>query len=180
MTDHVVFVPGVQQSDSVLHIHVSVLVPSMMSVIDQYRSSGFDSELQETWNQGITEEKCCTILQSWRNRYLNLHQSVTLGAMGFSLHADVRPPLPPLKSRSVFGSFPSSSFFGKNLKRIGINSSLCFTELTSEIIWHRLSFVNKFFNWCKPLTHYWSVHIFYFFMIQSQWVACFWVCIHFF
>ena len=64
MTDHVVFVPGVQQSDSVLHIHVSVLVPSMMSVIDQYRSSGFDSELQGTWNQGITEEKCCTILQS--------------------------------------------------------------------------------------------------------------------
>ena len=64
MTGHVVFVPGVQQSHSVLPAHVSVLVPSMTSVIDQYRSSGFYSELQETRNHGITEEKCCTILQS--------------------------------------------------------------------------------------------------------------------
>lgn len=40
MTGHVVFVPGVQQSDSVLPAHVSVLVPSMASVIDRYRPLG--------------------------------------------------------------------------------------------------------------------------------------------
>lgn len=62
MTGHVLFVSGVQQSGSALH--VLVLVPSMTSVIDQYRSSGFDGELQETRNHEITEEKCCNVLQS--------------------------------------------------------------------------------------------------------------------
>lgn len=80
------------------------------------------------------------------------------------------------------GSAPSCSLFWRSVRKICVRSCL-------NIWWNSLIEPSGFwaflcwdvFDYRFSLrTHYWSVHIFYFFLSKSRYMACFWEFIHFF
>ena len=76
---------------------------------------------------------------------------------------------------SLQRSVPSSAIFWKSLRGMGVSSSLkCLIEFTCEAIWSWAFVCWEIFNYSfNFITCDLSVHIFYFFLVQSWKVVLF-------